>query len=625
MNLFSDEEARYLFHQGTNFSAYTYLGVSVRRENGKYLYAFRVWAPNADGVALVCDFCGWENPIDLKKITHGIWELFYESGESLVGAAYKYLIRNGENVYFKGDPFAFFSRGGADGASIIYSSEFQWTDGEYLDKRKKNYTLESAYLSIPINIYELHLASFMRNQDGGYLNYREIADFLVEYIKYMGYTHVEIMPIYEYPYDGSWGYQVGAFFAPSTRFGTPDDLRYMINRLHGEGIGVIFDWVAAHFPKDAWGLYEFDGQTLYEYQGKDKIESKSWGTRFFDIGREEVQCFLISNALYWLREFHIDGLRVDAVASMLYLDYDKSDGEWCKNSFGGKESLEAISFFKKLNTQVFKEFPEALMIAEESGDYGRITQRADLGGLGFNLKWNMGWANDFFDYLKTDPYFRAEKHSALTFPIMYAFSENYVLPISHDEVVHGKNSFIDKGFGSYEDKFRTMRTALMLMMTYPGKKLTFMGTEFAQFREWDFSDSLEWFMLDYPIHRDMRDYVAALNRFYLAHAELWTYDFSHEGFEWISCDDGVSNTVAFKRNSANSSLIIALSFSNTEQTVKIKLKNKKAPRCIFSTDFGDVNDELTVMEENGQFFVLVSLGALSGRIFSDFDNIKFKI
>ena len=431
-------KAEYFFHQGTNFYSYDYLGVTEAINGNEYVYTFRVWAPNAERVELVSDFSGWNSPIDMQKVTKGIWETAYNSPKCLIGCLYKFKITKNGSFHMKGDPYARYSKGGADGASIIFRSDFKWTDAFWLQKRKNNRIVKDSYLSIPINIYELHLGSFLKQDNNSYLSYREIADALIPYIRYMGYTHVELMPVSEYPYDASWGYQVGAFFAPTSRFGNPDDFRYMINKLHNAGIGVIIDWVPAHFPKDEWGLFEFDGGPLYEYQGIDRQESLSWGTRFFDVGREEVQSFLISNALYFFREFHIDGLRVDAVASMLYLDYDKPPHLVVKNINGGRENLEAIAFFKKLNTVVFAEFPEALMIAEESGDFGRITLPVHQGGLGFNLKWNMGWSNDFFDYLQCDPLFRSQNHSALTFPIMYAFSENYVLPISHDEVVHGK-------------------------------------------------------------------------------------------------------------------------------------------------------------------------------------------
>ena len=609
--------AAYLFHQGTNFYAYEYMGATVKKEANTYEYTFRTWAPNAYSVALVSDFSGWNTPLIMKKITKGIWETSYKSEKSLQGSSYKFKIEGKNGIHYKSDPYAKFSKGGADGASIIFESNYLWKDSgwEKSVKEKRN-EQNGAFLPFPINIYEMHLASFLKAENGKYLTYRELGKILPTYLRYMGYTHVEFMPIMEFPYDASWGYQVGGFFAPSSRFGTPDDFKFLIDSLHCSNIGVIADWVPAHFPKDEWGLFEFDGSMLYEYQGDDRRESLSWGTRFFDVAREEVQSFLISNALYYFREFHIDGLRVDAVASMLYLDYDKADGTWIRNFEGGKENLESIAFFKKLNTAVFKEFPHALMIAEESGDFGKITRPAYEGGLGFNLKWNMGWANDFFQYLSSDPIFRRHNHKALTFPIHYAYSENYVLPISHDEVVHGKHAFIDKMHGSYEDKFKQTRLALLLMMTYPGKKLTFMGTEFGQFREWDYANSLEWFMLDYEKHHSLREYVAALNRFYILNDALWYYDFSQRGFEWISVDEAEKNAIAYKRNGKSSSLTILLNFSGSEQTLTIKNKNLKFFTLKFSTD-ESAEKLLRCEDESKSYDINVTLPAFSGRIYEE--------
>jgi len=586
--------ATYLFHQGTNFKSYKFLGCNLKKYNGLYVYSFRTWAPNAESVCLVSDFSGWETPIKMRKITEkGIWECFYSSKSSLNGAAYKYRIESFGKTFYKGDPYAFFSRGGSDGASVVYHTNYSWGDRNFLKYRKRTVVGNKCdSLDIPVNIYEIHAGSFLKHGDGTYFTYRELAETLVPYIKYMGYTHVEFMPLTEYPFDGSWGYQVCSFFAPTSRFGNPDELRYLIDTLHQNGIGVILDWVPAHFPKDGWGLYEFDGTPLYEYQGDDRRESETWGTRLFDLGREEVQSFLISSAIYFLEEFHFDGLRVDAVASMLYLDYDKAPGNWIPNIYGGRENLEAIAFLKKLNSAVYSEFSDVLMIAEESGTYTGITRSVSDGGLGFTMKWNMGWANDFYDYLATDPYFRKYKHKALTFPLMYAFREKYVLPISHDEVVHGKRSLIDKIHGEYADKFRQMRAALLLMMTYPGKKLMFMGCEFAQFREWDYKSSLEWFMLDYPSHKAMREYTAALNRLYLRTNELWEMDFSEKGFQWIYADEADKNLVAYKRFAKNGKYIVAvINFSGNEQSIT----------------FNDTN-ELTVIFDTGEKASLTSFG-----------------
>ncbi len=622
-----NELASYYFHQGTNFTAYDYLGCHKVKKGENYFYTFRTWAPGADRVGIVSDFFGWSSPVYMSRVTaNGIWEFTYKSKQSLDGQAYKYSIERYGKSFLKADPYAFYSKGGADGASIIFlDTKFKWQDKPYLSQRKKNIRNKSGYLSTPINIYEVHLGSFIRHsEDNSYYSYREIAPLLVSYIKYMGYTHVEFLPIAEHPFDGSWGYQVGAFYAPTSRFGNPDDFRYLINELHKNGIGVIIDWVPAHFPKDAWGLYEFDGGPLYEYQGDDRKESETWGTRFFDLGREEVQSFLISNALYFFREFHVDGLRVDAVASMLYLDYDRAPGKWIPNSMGGRENLEAIAFFQKLNTQIYSEFPEALMIAEESGTYGGITRPVYEGGLGFNLKWNMGFANDFYDYLKSDPLYRKDKHKALNFPILYAFTEKFVLPVSHDEVVHGKLSLIDKMFGKYEDKFKQMRSALLLMMTFPGKKLLFMGTEFAQFREWDYENSLEWFMLDYPNHKAMREYVKSLNRFYLETPELWEIDFEYKGFEWILSDESDKNTVAYKRyDTSGNSIIIAINFSGITQTINIPTVKTCSLSPIFLTESENPTFNIYKSEPNADF-TEITLPAFYGAIFVE-KNKKIKI
>lgn len=586
--------ASYYFHQGTNYRSYDYLGCTCKRAFGKFLYTFRVWAPGADEVSLASDFTDWTLGAKMTRDQSGVFEIRITSETSLERMPYKFRITAKDGrVFYKGDPYARFSRSGADGASLVFTSRnFAWSDGSWLKYRKKTVNRQKMpQLSVPINIYEMHFGSFIRHDDGSFYSYREMADILVPYLKNMGYTHVEFLPLAEYPYDGSWGYQVCAFYAPTSRFGDPDDFRYLIDRLHAAGIGVFMDWVPAHFPKDSWGLYEFDGTRLYEYQGVDRIESRSWGTRFFDLGREEVQSFLVSNALYWLKEFHIDGLRVDAVASMLYLDYDRDGGEWIPNVDGSNISLEAVAFFKKLNSAIKSSVPDALMIAEESGSYGGITASVENGGLGFDLKWNMGFANDFYDYLSTDPVFRSYKHKALNFPIMYAFNERYCLPISHDEVVHGKKSFIDKMFGSYEDKFLEARAALMLMFGFPGKKLLFMGSEYAQFREWNFDDSLEWFMSDYPSHEQFRFFVASLNELYLERSELWEKDFTPDGFEWIFADECDKNVVAFKRfNNAGDSLIFVISFSNADQSVTIPLDKDSTLECLFESYLGARKD-----------------------------------
>ena len=618
----------YLFHQGTNYHSYDYLGCSLIMKDGKYECTFRTWAPNAKSVGLVSEFTGWESAVPFSRLTDkGIWELKYTSDESLELMPYKFRIKSRNGTHDKGDPYARFSRGGADGASLIFTdNSFKWEDKRWLSHRKKTITSDGRfYMSTPINIYEMHMGSFMRHEeDNRYYSYSELADILPSYLKKMGYTHVEFLPLQEHPFDGSWGYQVCAFYAPTSRFGTPNEFRHLINSLHKAGIGVIMDWVPAHFPKDEWGLYEFDGKPLYEYQGKDRMESRSWGTRFFDLGREEIQSFLISNALYFFREFHIDGLRVDAVASMIYLDYDKMPGEWHLNHLGTNENLEATAFFRKLNSEIFREFPDALMIAEESGSFGGITKPVSESGLGFNMKWNMGWANDFYSYVKTDPLFRKYHHKALNFPLMYAFNEKYCMPISHDEVVHGKLSFVNKMYGSYEDKFLQARTSLLLMMTYPGKKMLFMGTEYAQFREWDFDNSLEWFMLDYPKHKQFRDYVASLNAFYLSHSELWDIDFVEDGFRWLLADEADKNVVAFNRvNKKGKYLTVLMNFSGAEQTVRISTEKGLRLESVFDTGtFSEEQKNVKIYKNDSDYYADVVLPPFSGIVYKKLNNYK---
>ena len=564
----------YLFHQGTNFHAYELLGCHERSaRRGRYEYVFRVWAPNADSAALVGDFCSWDKGIPMVRISQGIWECVFVSKSRLRGSFYKFRIERGGISHLKSDPYAFASQTLENTASIISSPlSLGHTDSEWMEHRREFFSDGEHYYPSPMNIYELHLGSWRTRDgastsDGGhYLGYREIADMLAPYLRDMGYTHAELMPIAEHPFDGSWGYQICSYYAPTSRFGAPEDFAYFVDRLHEYGIGVILDWVPAHFPKDEHGLYEFDGGPLYEYQGEDRREHKGWGTRCFDVGRCEVQSFLISNALFWLREYHVDGLRIDAVASMLYLDYDRKPGEWIPNIYGGNENLEAIAFFRKLNSAVFAEFPDVLMIAEESTAFPGVTKPVSEGGLGFNFKWNMGFANDMFEYISMDPIYRQYHHSKLTFPMMYAYSENFILPVSHDEVVHGKRSLIGKMYGEYDEKFAMMRAFMTFLMTMPGKKLTFMGTEFAQFREWDYENELEWFMLSYPRHAEMQRYLRRLNHLYLNSPELWRIDDGWDGFSWLEADCARDNVVAYRRlDGRGGELIVVINFSPVDR------------------------------------------------------------
>lgn len=598
--------AEYLFHQGTNFSSYEFLGCNVESNEDKISFSFRTWAPNAKKVELVSDINGWDNPKEMVKINQGgIWETFFDFHNDYFGKKYKFKITSDNGTHFKGDPYCFASVGGDDGASVIYNRKgYSWNDYEWLERRKSSVIRdEKDFLSIPINIYELHIGSFLRSDDGGYITYRQLADILPDYLKRLSFTHVEFLPVQEHPYDGSWGYQVCGFFAVSSRYGTPDDFKYLVDSLHSAGIGVIVDFVAAHFPKDEWGLFEFDGSPLYEYQGEDRKESRTWGTRFFDLGREEIQSFLISSALYFIKEMHIDGLRVDAVASMLYLDYDKLSGEWIPNDEGTNENKEAIAFFKKLNSAVHGEHPDVLMIAEESGSYGKITKSASNKALCFDLKWNMGFSNDLFDYIKTDPLYRKYKHSALNFPITYAFSERFILPVSHDEVVHGKKNFADKPAGTINEKLSVARATLLFFMTFPGKKLFFMGYEYGQIREWDFASELEWFMLDYPLHYSFREFVCALNYFYLQRRELWECDFSPSGFEWISCDEADKNIISFVRISkTNEKLYVIINFSGIEQTAYIRSGDNELLKIIFQSE-GYADNNALIESRDGFFSI----------------------
>ncbi len=539
----NDEEV-YLFHQGTYYQSYEYLGCHFGKLNSKKGAYFRVWAPNAKNVSVLGDFNDWNNKKNpLQKISKmGIWETFVEKVFEYQNYKFE-IIDQKDCARLKSDPYGFFQETNGKTASIVYDLKgYNWQDNNYIENKQK----QDIY-SAPLNIYEVSFTSWKKQENGAYYTYKMYADELIPYLLDMGYTHVEIMPLNEYPFDGSWGYQVTGYFAITSRFGTPKDFMYFVDICHQNGIGVLLDWVPAHFPKDDEGLIEFDGKPLFENQGKDRMEHIGWGTRIFDFGRNEVQSFLISSAMLLLKEYHIDGLRVDAVASMLYLDYDKKAGEWIPNMYGDNKNLEAVAFIKKLNTQVFKEFPKALMIAEESTAWPSVTKPVSMGGLGFNFKWNMGWMNDSLDYIQSNPYFRESIHNKLTFSFYYAFSENYILPISHDEVVHGKKSLLDKMYGEYNDKFNTLRAYLCYMYAHPGKKLLFMGCEFGQFIEWNFSKGLDFLLLDYESHRKTKEFVKALNWFYLSHKEFYEIDYDWAGFSWIVPDDKNQNVLAFAR------------------------------------------------------------------------------
>ncbi|MDK2857920.1 MAG: 1,4-alpha-glucan branching enzyme [Verrucomicrobiota bacterium] len=543
----------FLYGKGTHYRAYEKLGAHLLEENGESGAYFAVWAPNAETVSVIGSFNNWEAWIHQMHPINGsgIWELFIPGVKE--GDQYKFEIKGPDGFWGqKSDPYAFYAEIRPRTASIVYDlSRYQWNDADWMAQRP-----QAKWHEKPISVYEVHLGSWKRGDGLRWLTYRELAEQLVPYATEMGYTHIELMPIAEHPFDGSWGYQTSGYYAPTSRFGTPDDFRYLVDRCHQNGLGVILDWVPAHFPKDAHGLGYFDGTHLYEHSDPRQGEHRDWGTLIFNYGRNEVSGFLLSNAAFWAREYHLDGMRVDAVASMLYLDYSREAGQWIPNRYGGRENLEAIEFLKHFNSILHREFPGILTFAEESTAFPQVSHPVENGGLGFDFKWNMGWMNDTLKYFSKDPIHRKYHQGDLTFSMIYAFTENFILPFSHDEVVHGKASLLDKMPGDFWQKFANMRLLFAYMFAHPGKKLLFMGCEIGQWREWDAATSLDWNLLDFEPHQKLKILVAKLNELYTGQAALYDIESSWEGFDWIDFQDAENSVISFLRKGRDSREII---------------------------------------------------------------------
>ena len=585
--IFMTELDTYLFGQGTHYEIYNKMGAHLAVKNGKEGVYFVVWAPKAKEVYVVGDFNDWRAyGYDMKPVSDGgVYELFVEGAKA--GQCYKFLIisQDGEALY-KADPYANAAQLRPETASVITDlTGFKWTDDKWVENKKKEDHLSSA-----MSIYECHIGSWRKQKDGtkdGYMNYRDIAHELAEYVSDMGYTHVELMGIAEHPFDGSWGYQVTGYFAPTSRYGTPEDFAYMINYLHRNGIGVILDWVPAHFPKDAHGLADFDGTPTFEYADPRKGEHPDWGTKIFDYEKPQVRNFLIANALFWIEHFHVDGLRVDAVASMLYLDYGKQDGQWVPNKYGGNQNLEAIEFFKHLNSVVLGRNPGTMMIAEESTAWPKVTGNPEDDGLGFSLKWNMGWMHDFTEYMKLDPYFRKNAHHMMTFSMEYAYSENYILVLSHDEVVHLKCSMLNKMPGEGFDKYANLKAAYAFMTGHPGKKLLFMGQEFAQLREWSEERELDWFLLSEEPHQQIQNWYRDLLHLYKKNPALYELDNDPAGFEWINKDDIFRSIFSFVRHSKGKkkNLLFVCNFTPVaREDYRVGVPTKRQCKLVLNSD-----------------------------------------
>ncbi|MEW5894684.1 MAG: 1,4-alpha-glucan branching protein GlgB [Candidatus Omnitrophota bacterium] len=556
------EEEIYYFKEGTLYRAYKYLGAHPMERQGVKGVYFAVWAPNAGSVSVIGDFNEWNNqshPLSSRWDSSGIWEGFIPGINA--GALYKFHIKSRFDGYQadKKDPFAFGSENPPSTASIVVDLSYEWQDGDWMAVRKKHNSSQS-----PISIYELHLGSWMRNvEENRWLNYREVAEKLTAYVTEMGYTHVEFMPVMDHPFYGSWGYQVLGYFAATSRYGSPEDLMFLIDTLHQNGIGVILDWVPSHFPGDEVGLVYFDGTHLYEHQDPRKGFHPDWKSYIFNYGRNEIREFLISSAMFWLDKYHVDGLRVDGVASMLYLDYSRQNGEWIPNENGGRDNLDAIYFIRQLNESVYRDFPDVQMYAEESTDWPNVSRPTYLGGLGFGMKWNMGWMHDTLKYFSRDMIYRKYHHNELTFSMLYAYTENFVLSLSHDEVVHGKGSLLNKMPGDDWQKFANLRLLLGYMYAHPGKKLFFMGGDIGQWAEWNHERSIDWHILNYDVHKGIQNLVRDLNHFYRATPSFFELDFDPEGFEWIQCDDWQQSVLCFIRKSKDpkDTTIVACNFT----------------------------------------------------------------
>ena len=543
-----------VFHTGDSVRAYDFLGAHLVNRNDKNGVVFRVWAPTARSVSVAGNFNNWNNEANyMYNIGYGVWEVFVEGVKEF--CTYKYCIESeyGDRL-MKADPYAFHAQTRPGQASVVYDIEsYSWNDSEWFNKRKENNISSS-----PMNIYEIHAGSWRKYPDGNFFNYQKLADELIPYLKEMHYTHVQLMPIMEYPYDGSWGFQTTGYYAPTSRYGTPSDFMAFVDKLHGEGIGVILDWVPSNFPTDDFGLARFDGSPLYESNDPKTSKRDSWGTCLFNYARFEVTSFLVSCAMFWLDKYHIDGLRIGALSSMLYLDYGKSEGEWEPNKFGGKENLDAVDFVKRLNTAVHMYHPDVMRFAEENTSWPKLTQKIEDGGLGFDFKWNMGWMNDMLHYMSLNPMWRPFNHDSLTFSFYYAFSEKFLLPISHDEVSHGKGSLIKQMPGKYDEQFAGVRAFITYMYAHPGKKLVFMGTEIGQFDEWNHEEAIQWDLLEFEKHKKLRTFFKELNKFYLDCKPLYELDTVWKGFDWIHHDDYTNSVIAFKRTDKNGDEIVSV-------------------------------------------------------------------